>query len=151
MEPNSIAGKSSLPQQITYPDAYGPWMHVPQRKPKGTGTSHVINKHPLDVKTTTTSSRYAALNSITMDELEVTRELAVISHAGKVVKEIANSNYIAFDYHLNPSSATLTIGGWDWSCLEQVLPIGVLHRIAAIPPPNASFGTDLPCWRWEHK
>ncbi|KAK8716256.1 hypothetical protein V6N13_043572 [Hibiscus sabdariffa] len=110
MEPNSIAGKSSLPQQITYPDAYGPWMHVPQRKPKGTGTSHVINKHPLDVKTTTTSSRYAALNSITMDELEVTRELAVISHAGKVVKEIANSNYIAFDYHLNPSSATLTIG-----------------------------------------
>ncbi|KAL4366257.1 hypothetical protein GQ457_05G004610 [Hibiscus cannabinus] len=42
-------------------------------------------------------------------------------------------------------------GGWDWSRLKQVLPIGVLHHIATIPPPNASFGTDLPCWRWEHK
>ncbi|KAK9037695.1 hypothetical protein V6N11_022597 [Hibiscus sabdariffa] len=40
--------------------------------------------------------------------------LEVISHAGKAVKEIANSNSIASDYHLNPSPATLTIG--DHNC-----------------------------------
>ncbi|KAK8672903.1 hypothetical protein V6N13_111260 [Hibiscus sabdariffa] len=84
------------------------WINVPHRKPKGTSTSRVINKHPSDVKTTATSSRYAALNYVTMDALEV------ISHAGKAVKEIANSNSIASDYHLNPSPATLTIG--DHNC-----------------------------------
>ncbi|XP_039000869.1 uncharacterized protein LOC120126887 [Hibiscus syriacus] len=41
----------------------------------------------------------------------------------------------------------LPSGTWDWGKLSTVLPEHILQRIAAVQPPQASFGPNFPGWR----
>ncbi|KAK8533747.1 hypothetical protein V6N12_047151 [Hibiscus sabdariffa] len=42
-------------------------------------------------------------------------------------------------------------GEWDWDRLKELLPESVLDHMAAMPPPLAHLGDDVPGWRWDDK
>ncbi|KAL4362103.1 hypothetical protein GQ457_04G027190 [Hibiscus cannabinus] len=39
-------------------------------------------------------------------------------------------------------------GGWDWSCIEHVLPRELVEQITTVHPPRCDAGADKPIWRW---
>ncbi|KAK9042917.1 hypothetical protein V6N11_071270 [Hibiscus sabdariffa] len=40
-------------------------------------------------------------------------------------------------------------GNWNWNVINNLLPHQVLRRVSAVIPPNPTFGSDTPSWRWE--
>ncbi|KAK8532502.1 hypothetical protein V6N12_053942 [Hibiscus sabdariffa] len=40
-------------------------------------------------------------------------------------------------------------GNWNWNIINNILPHQVLRRVSAVIPPNPTFGSDTPSWRWE--
>ncbi|KAK8522957.1 hypothetical protein V6N12_073669 [Hibiscus sabdariffa] len=40
-------------------------------------------------------------------------------------------------------------GDWDWNRLKDMLPVTILERLAACPPPKPHHGVDDSGWRWD--
>ncbi|KAF7831789.1 putative ribonuclease H protein At1g65750 family [Senna tora] len=53
----------------------------------------------------------------------------------------------AEDLNASVSEFISATGGWDWSRFEFLLPGDVCARIAAVAPPHADGGEDIPIWK----